>query len=82
MKDNQAKSRKINFTHVAAGAEKNVCIAHIFKLGSDTEIYEYAVVKGADRNPESLYYKTWAYSIGYFKEYEDALTAFNEYMAN
>lgn len=72
--------KNVQFTHVAMGSAKNVAIAHIFKQDKPTEIFEYAVVRYPDLDPESKWYGTWSHSLGYFKNYEDAVKKFNSYI--
>lgn len=74
--------KRIEFTHVYLGKEKDVCIAHIYKQDDPWTIHEYAVVRYPDLDENSEYYGTWGWSLGYFPKYEEAVEKFNEYMGN
>lgn len=72
--------KNVKFTHVALGSSKNVAIAHIYKQDNPTQIHEYAVVKNPDLDENSKWHGTWGYSLGYYKNYDDAVQKFNDYM--
>lgn len=63
----------INFSYLAYGREKDVCIAQ--KL--DSTFKPYAVV----RHP-NLVEGYWSHAIGYYKTWEEAVESFWEYMAD
>ena len=72
--------KNVQFTHVSLGKNKNVAIAHIYKMDDATKIHEYAVVRYPDLDPNSEYYGTWSHSLGYYSDYDDALQKFYDYL--
>lgn len=70
--------KNVNFTHTVY--EENLAIAHIQHINEETQSvkYEWAVVKCPDLNPESKFYKSWGYSLGYYNSYQEAKDKFVE----